>query len=154
MKRRKTIMVAGTDFYQDSLKRLLTEINPLWDITVKDAVEGYHLNEYEPIYKYQRRDCVFGIQAEPTNPYDPAALKVFADGTFVGYVPRGNIDKLKRLLIPGISVRVEVYGGPQKYLIHDDKKDRRNTGKTKYYQFVTENDTIKAIIIFEWDWGK
>lgn len=151
MKKRYTIMVAGFDYHQKELKSLLNDINPMWDVTKKEAVEEYSIDEEERIYKFEKRECIFGLQAEPTNPYDPAALKVFADGTFIGYVPRGNLDVLKRLLVPGMSVWIEVFGGPYKYLAYDSEEDWQLTGQMKYYSFVKENDPVKAIIIFEWE---
>ena len=150
MKNRYTINVAWTDQHQKELRSLVST-NPFWSMTKKEAVEEYFIEEDEPIYKYEKTECLFGLEPEPDNPYDPAALKVFADGVFIGYIPRGNLDVLKRLLVPGVSVWVEVYGGDHKYLEYDDKEDWFGTCELKYYSFVTEHDIIKAIIIFEWE---
>ena len=151
MKERRTIKVTGHQYHQEALASLLDKVSPLWNISAQDALNKPYINAAKPIYKFKRRECTFGLQAEPTNPYDPAALKVFADGVFIGYMPRGHIEELKQLLVPGMSVWVEVYGGPCKYLVYDSKKDWRKTNDPKYYRFEEVRDYVKAVVIFEWD---
>lgn len=150
MKKRHVITIPGYAYYQKELKELLTDENVMWSITKKEAIEDYSMDEDEKIYRYETEECIFGIKHEPDNQYDPAAIKVFADGHFIGYMPRGHIQELKRLIVPGVSVWVEIYGGPYKYLEHDDDEDYLGTYEPKYYKFVKEDSPVKAAIIFEW----
>ena len=150
MKHRHTLFVAGTEYHQKELRGLVDK-NSLWSMTKKEAVEEYFIDEDEPIYKYEKEVCIFGIQAEPDNPFDPGAIKVFADEVFIGYIPQGHLPELKRLLVPGVDVWIEIYGGDYKYLEYDSGDDWIGTMDLKYYKFVTERDNLKAIIILEWE---
>jgi hypothetical protein len=38
------------------------------------------------------------LEKEPDNPYDPKAVKVIADGEFIGYVPQSEVDKVHDIL--------------------------------------------------------
>ena len=149
MENRHTILVAGFDYHQPALKSLLTEENWEYSQTKKEIVDGYGADDR--IYQYEPESYDLHIQAEPDNPHDPNAVKVFADDTFVGYVPRGKFGDLIHLSqIPNVQTSVEVFGGKYKYLEYDDEEDYLGTLEDKYFKVKTEDSPVKAVMVFEW----
>lgn len=150
MKNKHTILVAGFDHYQPALASFMDDETYEWSMSKSELVD-----EFEPgdrIYRYERVECLLAIQHDPGNKYDPAALKVFADGTFLGYVPRGNLPVLKKIsMLPGLQMHVEIFGGPYKELIYNEEDDYLGEMAPKYFTTQTVRDPFKAIMVFEWD---
>lgn len=146
---RHTIMVAGFDYRQDTLKSLLYERNPYYDYSKAELVEIF--DEGLPIYEYEKAVYPLHIQAEPDNPHDPNAVKVFAGETFVGYVPRGSFPEIKECMTHDPVCSVEIFGGKYKVLDHDDDADYEQTFEPKYYRLYTRNKPVKAVMVFQWE---
>jgi len=111
--------------------------------TIMVAGFDYHQKELAAL--------LYDENAEPTNQYDPNAVKVYADKTFVGYVPRGKFGDLKHLAsIPGIKASVRIFGGKYKYIEYDADADYLGTLENKYYKVMTDSTPYKAVMVFEW----
>lgn len=50
-----------------------------------------------PFHHFSDKDTIT-ITPEPTNPYDPKAIKVFANDIFVGYVARENTKQIHKFI--------------------------------------------------------
>ena len=145
---RHTILVAGFDYRQDNLVPLLTERNFYYDLPKNELVDL--IDDGEPIYEYEKAVYPLHIQAEPDNPYDPNAVKVFAGETFVGYVPRGAFSQIKECMVHDPRCFVEIIGGRYKILDYDEDADPERTFDLKYYRLNTRKNPVKAVMVFEW----
>ena len=77
--------------------------------------------------------------------------QVFADGVFIGYVPKGNLPSLSRISqMPDLQMQVEIYGGRYKLLEYDDEADIMGEMLPKYFSVRTISDIYKAIMVFSW----
>lgn len=65
--------VAGTTFRQEAVEKIANELS----------------NGKQPYVK---------LEKEPTNQYDPNAIKVIADNEFIGYVPKSEAEKVHAIL--------------------------------------------------------
>lgn len=147
-----TLMVAGFDYHQKELKSLLTEKNPDYQCSKKELLNDLGVDQDDRIYEYEIADCYLDIKHESGNKYDPAALQVFADGVFIGYVPQGNLDTLGRIAShPSLQMSVRIYGGRYKYLEYDEDEDFFGDMDDKYFKVRTEQSPYKAIMVFRWD---
>lgn len=151
MENRHTILVAGFDHHQKQLRELLTDENFHYTLKKKELVDDFGYTEDDQIYQYERESYPLHIQAEPDNPYDPQAVKVFADDTFIGYVPKGRFGDLIHLSgIPGVKATVEVFGGKYKYAEYNEEADFYGEMDAKYYSIRTDSSPVKAVMVFEW----
>ena len=55
-----------------------------------------------------QNDTVLRLEREPTNDYDPNAIKVFFEDTFIGYIERGQAAWISPELDEGKSAKAEV----------------------------------------------
>lgn len=151
MENRHIIPIAGFDYHQDELKRLMDEENFYYTCSKKELLDDYDVDPDEKIYQYEIASYPLHIEAEPDNPHDPNAVKVFAGDTFVGYVPRGRFGDLIHLSqTPGVQATVDIYGGNYKYFVYDEDEDYLGTMENKYFKLKKASDKIKAIMAFEW----
>ncbi len=145
-----TMMVAGFDYRQKELASLMLDTNYYYGLSKNELID--ELLEDERIYKFETATYSLRIKHEPGNKYDPAALQVYADQTFIGYVPRGNLGVLKKLSsFPDLHMTVQIFGGPYKVLEYDDEDDILGEMLPKYYRIRTENSPFKAIMIFDYN---
>ena len=150
MEKQYAMMVAGCNYHQAELSSFMDEETYKWGLTKNELIDEADLDER--VYRYEKVECLLTIKHEPGNQYDPAALKVFADDTFIGYVPRGNLDVLKRIsMLPGLHMHVEIFGGPYKELIYNAEDDYFGDMEPKYFTIQTVRDPFKAIMVFSWD---
>lgn len=144
------ISVAGPDYHQKALASLMTEANPDYKLTKTEMLDEYDLEDR--IYQYEISECELQIWHEPGNQYDPAALQVFADGVFIGYVPQGNLPVLSSLArMPGLEMHVEIYGGKFRYLEHDEENDPFCEMQPKHFKIRTESSPYRSIMVFKYD---
>lgn len=149
------ISVTGYDHYQERLRSLLTEENFYYTLSKSDLFSLDYAGDVDPdekIYRYEIAECSLRIQHDPGNAYDPAALKVFADGVHIGYVPRAEFYTLKRIAAqPELEMHVEIYGGPYKILEEKEPgADWMCEFDPKDYVLRKDEDPVRAIMIFEW----
>lgn len=143
-----TILVAGFDHHQDALRSLLVEHNPYYDFDREEILE--YCDVTEQIFEYERAIYPLHIQAEPDNPYDPNAIKVFAGSVFIGYVPRGGFPEIQQCMAHNPVCSVEVFGGRFKYLEYDEEADYLGEMDDKYFRLRTDSTPVKAIMVFQW----
>lgn len=121
----KKYNLAGTSYKQESIENLGDE-NYEYDLSKKELSEIYDYNQR--IYKYNFFISNVVLEPEPTNPYDPEAIKVIADNVHIGYIKKGKCKEVKNLLNSGkeLSIDIEIYGGPYKalYVDYDYDKDK------------------------------
>ena len=59
-----------------------------------------------------KKNVLVTLEEEPTNPYDPNAIKVLINGEFVGYVPKESTEIMKELSQYAVVLHsVRKYGG-------------------------------------------
>lgn len=152
MKKEYTMMVAGFDYHQKELESLMFEENFEYNLTKNEMVDEFDIDEDTRIYQYEIAEYPLRIYHEPDNPHDPAALQVFAEDTFIGYVPRGNLDIMHKLsMLPGLQMTVKIYGGKYKILKYDEDEDYLGEMLPKYYRLRSGSDPYKAMMIFRYD---
>lgn len=61
-------------------------------------------------------------EPEPTNRFDPSAIKLIHEGMFVGYVPRAAAEKMAQQIADGTFDRV-VFKTGTKIVLHYHKDD-------------------------------
>lgn len=53
---------------------------------------------------------ILDLEADPGNEYDANAVRVIADGTFIGFIPRSDNGAISQLLATGETLTAEVIG--------------------------------------------
>ena len=137
----KTYKVTGTSHYLDNIMELAYD-NVDFEYTKKELIEaGY---ENERIFKYDFSIKSFELVPEPTNEYDPNAIKVLADGLIVGYIKAGSCKHINKVIaenrIEKISGKIE--GGKYKYIGYDYETEKYFMDKGEKSFFV-ELDIIE-----------
>lgn len=151
MEKKYTMMVAGFDHFQPALSSFMDDETFEWSMTKSELIDELDLDGGRA-YRYEKVECLLEIRHEPNNPHDPAALQVFADGILIGYVPRGNLDVLRKLsMLPGLQMHVEIFGGPYKELIYNEEDDFFGEMDPKYFKTRTVKDPYKAVMVFTWN---
>ena len=143
-----TIPVAGFDYRQPELRSLLTELNEDYNDSKEELLE--YFGPDDRIYQYEIPEYPLHIQAEPDNPHDPNAVKVFAGDTFVGYVPSGRFQEIKECMTHNPKCSVKIVGGKYKYFEHDSDADFYDSYDDKYLRVKTDSSPVKAIMVFRW----
>ena len=126
--------VAGISFYEKDIIDTLAIENDDYDMTKKEIVDAYMTDE--SIYKYIFSIDDVQLEPEPDNPYDPNAIKVIADGVFIGHVPARSTNRVKQLLGKSPEISCELYGGPSKMVF--DEGDGTYTMKKSDHNFGAE----------------
>lgn len=116
----ETFKVAGVSYYPKSFDAL-RETNEDYKLTKRDL--PYDVRVYE--YEYSYKDISF--EDEPTNPYDPNAIKVLIDGHHVGYIKKGSTSRFRKLRdMPDFKVEADIGGGKYKYYDSETEKVDRD----------------------------
>ena len=120
---KETHHVAGTSYRQSNIQSLGTE-NSDYSLTKKEIEDFYDENEH--IYEYIFSVNNVQLIEEPTNKYDPNAIKVVIDNVHVGYIKRGSCSHVKNLIHNNKITRLEadILGGKSKYLEYNDDTDK------------------------------
>lgn len=63
------------------------EIYKDWDYNIKVVGIAYHQPELAQLYPKDWENIDIQLEPEPTNKFDPNAIKVMADGLQIGYIP-------------------------------------------------------------------
>lgn len=106
------------------VKQELETVEAYQGLTNKEILEDYYDERmYEVSEKVSGYDDVY-FAPEPTNPYDPNAIRVFHKRLgHIGYVPREANAKVGRLIDEAeYSVFWELVGGKFKYVDEEDDK--------------------------------
>lgn len=124
--------VAGISYHEEDIIDTLAMENDDYDMTKKEIVDTYMTDE--SIYKYIFSIDDVQLEPEPDNPYDSNAIKVIADGVFIGHVPARSTSRVKQLLGKSPEISCELYGGPSKIVFEESdgsytmKKSDHNIG--------------------------
>lgn len=139
LKKVSTFRVAGVSYRQDDILELADE-NSDFSMTRREIIDAGMENER--IYQYEFDPHRVELIPEPSNPYDPNAIKVVIDGVHVGYIKKGSTTRVRNLLKAGGKVTAEIKGGPYKILLY-----RNEDGKDNYEMEHDESPFSVAVHI-------
>lgn len=139
LKKVSTFRVAGVSSRQDDILELADE-NSDFSMTRREIIDAGMENER--IYQYEFDPHRVELIPEPSNPYDPNAIKVVIDGVHVGYIKKGSTTRVRNLLKAGGKVTAEIKGGPYKILLY-----RNEDGKDNYEMEHDESPFSVAVHI-------
>lgn len=131
--------IVGTDHYESDkfLKVIEDELveNDNYTLSNKELLEEY--DEGERIYQYEPYLLRFKVVPEPTNEYDPNALKVIImyEGIdyFIGYIPKAKCKAFLKSIQENIIPSLSLVGGKYK-LIGEDEVEKDSTA----YSYLLE----------------
>lgn len=87
--------LAGCSHYEDNIMSLATP-NPDYDLSSREIKESYNERDKIPEYQFFHAKCE--LIPEPTNKYDPNAIKVLIDNILVGYIKAGSCSHVKKIM--------------------------------------------------------
>lgn len=110
--------VAGVTHYRDNILSFAVK-NPQYSLSKKEMIA----KDLATIYEYNFRFGKTELIPEPTNPYDPNAIKVVIDGKLVGYIKKGSCRHVLNLMEQNRIEKIEgvIKGGKYKYLDLDSE---------------------------------
>lgn len=114
----ETFKLAGVRHYEDNIMSLL-RVNGAFDFSdqeLKDLYADEKVPEFVP-----KTDLQVFLEEEPTNQYDPNAVKVLINGVHVGYIKAGSCTHAKNVMAAGIKKIFveEIAIGRYKYVTED-----------------------------------
>lgn len=111
--------VAGVASYVESIMTLAVE-NSDYNMKKKEIIDNYM--DGEKVYQYLFYPGKVELVEEPTNEFDPNAIKVIIDNVHVGYIKKGSCSHIKNLLSNGNikTLDAEIVGGKYKVYFEDD----------------------------------
>lgn len=114
----ETFKLAGVKHYEDNIMSLL-RVNGVFDFSdqeLKDLYADEKVPEFVP-----KTDLQVFLEEEPTNQYDPNAVKVLINGVHVGYIKAGSCTHAKNVMAAGIKKIFvkEIAIGRYKYVTED-----------------------------------
>lgn len=138
MKKETTIPVAGPAYHQKDLASVMVHKNRFYYAPDETIIDFARNKPNYTVFEYKRERCSLEIYHEPENEYDPGALKVLANGVFIGYVPEDERHNLLKIsMLPGLSMRVDVFGGNYKTVLNGE--------------LFKQSSQLKAVMVFEYD---
>lgn len=132
---KKRHRVAGVSHYTENLL-LLAKENPDYSLRKNEIIKRNKCDEciYQHKFSYSNIELI----PEPTNQYDPNAIKVIIDGQHIGYIKAGSCKHILNLINEKRIERIEakIKGGKYKCLCQhgDDPKEdsEMEYGKDSY----------------------
>ena len=120
------IKVSGTSYHQEDIRSLGVE-NDDYHLPKKELLEQYEGEYVYALDFYPDTKLV----PEPTNEYDPNAIRVECEGVLIGYVPKNKTKHIRELMDSQRLhfVSAEIEGGRYKY--PDDGEVE--TGEREYF---------------------
>lgn len=139
--------VAGVTHHVSNIRALATEPNEEYSRSNKELLEDYQ--DGDRIYKMEADISVpVELVPEPTNRYDPNAIKVVADGRFIGYIKKLETDRVRELLaspdFKGVRLGEICYGDVKLIVEDDDDPD-----KLTVVEDVHETPSVTIVIKVE-----
>ena len=122
--------VAGTSYRQNEIKLLGTQ-NPDYRLSTAQLAKKKLVDV--SIYEYKFKKLKAQLEEEPTNEYDPNAIKVMISGRHVGYIKKGSCTHVKKLIKTNSikSITAIISGGNYKYIFRcGDGNDSFDCDKT------------------------
>lgn len=134
----KRYKITGTAYYQDNIMKLAIP-NPDFSLTPKDLIKAGRAEEGIPRYIFS--PVKTELIPEPTNPYDPNAIKVVVDGEHVGYIKKGSCASVLKLINKDCIEKIDcwIVGGEKKWIhVWDDEGHyRTEKDKSDFYIKIT-----------------
>lgn len=130
-----THKIAGVTFYKDNILSFAIQ-NSQYSLTKKQMIDSDLYDVYEYNFKTGKTELI----PEPTNQYDPNAIKVLIDGKHVGYIKKGSCKHVLNLINQNRIVNIEsiIKGGNYKTLTPNDDGDLiLKKGFKDYYVHVS-----------------
>lgn len=120
--KKEKFQVAGVSHYSYDIMKNIAYENDDYLLSAKELSETYDVGNR--VFEYSFDDCNASLVPEPTNKYDPNAVRVEVKGILIGYVKRGSCSHVKNLLKSSDfdHIKVEIGGGKYKRLYEDDDK--------------------------------
>lgn len=125
----ESFILAGVRHYEDNIMSLLRE-NVDFDRS-KQELKDWYMDHKVPEY-VPKTDLQVVLEEEPTNQYDPNAVKVLMNGLTVGYIKSGSCTHVKNVIAAGIrKIFVkEIAIGRYKY-VHENSVETESYGYPK-----------------------
>lgn len=101
----ETHRVVGMQYYTQSIMKLAVP-NPNYNLTKKEIISKKLTGQ--TILEYNFNISNISLVEEPTNPEDPNAVQVIADGVLIGYIKKGSCSHVKKLLHSGNITSIEL----------------------------------------------
>ena len=121
----RTYRVAGISFREDAVENIGSE-NDDYHMTKQELIRDDMTDEQ--IWEYSFHPRHTELVPEPTNQYDPNAIKVIVDGEHIGYIKSGSCVHVLKLINEDriLNIQCQMGGGRYKYLSekYDDEKDK------------------------------
>ena len=131
----RTYRVAGISFREDAVENIGSG-NDDYHMTKQELIREDMTDEQ--IWEYSFHPRHTELVPEPTNQYDPNAIKVIVDGEHIGYIKSGSCVHVLKLINEDriLNIQCQIGGGRYKYLSekYDDEKDKD--------VYVLERDSI------------
>lgn len=121
----KTYKVTGMQHYMTAIMGMALE-NEDYTLTKRGLIEAGLIRER--VWKYEFYPLKVELVPEPTNQYDPNAIKVMVDGALVGYIKAGSCAHLLKVIREDrlVSIDCDMGGGPYKYISEDMDENGRD----------------------------
>lgn len=125
----ESFILAGVRHYEDNIMSLLRE-NVDFDRS-KQELKDWYMDQKVPEY-VPKTDLQVALEEEPTNQYDPNAVKVLMNGLTVGYIKSGSCAHAKNVIATGIKKIFvkEIAIGRYKY-VHENSVETESYGYPK-----------------------
>ncbi len=114
--------VAGIAYRLDDIMKLAIK-NDDYSLKKKELIDRGLIGGY--VYEYEFPISKVELIPEPTNEYDPKAIKVVADGVHIGYIKKGSCSHVHNLLNGDMikDIRIKMKGGKYKMIIDNSGYD-------------------------------
>lgn len=130
--KQESFHVTGMQYYEPAFRKLAS-VNDFYEMKKRDLIDADLT--CERIYEFDYAVQNITLVEEPTNKYDPNAIKVIADGNHVGYIKKGSTSRIRNIIKAGIiSIQAEAGGGKYKYI---DDDGRMESGTAPYFMHLT-----------------
>lgn len=111
-----TVKVVGTEYRDQTQILSLGTLNSDYKLDKQNLIKKYHGDTIQYEYNFPAYKATF--EFEPTNEYDPNAIKVLIQGIHVGYVKKGSCARIRNLINQNkiLDISAEIRGGKSKNL--------------------------------------
>ena len=126
-----TFLGAGMYYRLDNFNRFGTP-NPLYEYSRKELIESDIVDER--IYEYSYKIGKITFEDEPTNEYDPNAIKILSGGIHIGYIKKGSTSRLRNIMKKNVlSIEATAGGGNYKEVYENGDSYSLEKGESKYW---------------------
>ena len=106
--------------------------NPLYEYSRKELIESDIVDER--IYEYSYKIGKITFEDEPTNEYDPNAIKILSGGIHIGYIKKGSTSRLRNIMKKNVlSIEATAGGGNYKEVYENGDSYSLEKGESKYW---------------------